>query len=354
LVFFKGFLTDTNTSKSSIFGSQPVTTTNIFSQPTPATPFSSTASNATTNIFGIPISSTTPATTITPAFPALNPMTSVSGTSNIFGVPASSAATTAPNFNNFITQPTISTTAPFSFASSYPASVLNTIASTTTTNPSSSSTILSQPPNQEQSTQQSSSIIQQQFLAASLLDPYANRGKKDFTNIDQIQIPKESVVVSTLSTTTNTTTITTSTPIPITLPIQSNFGKVSSSRSSVDVNFKLKPVSSSPTLNDDIKPSNQQSMVSTGPVKSTLAGNFTDEEELILLGRTKMSKLRLSNDIIDPSYQSDSIRSLYPLRRLAELEKLTNITPPSSLSSSPTTTTTVNNERTSHQSSKFI
>jgi len=300
-------------------------------------------------------------------------MTSTSGGSNIFGVSGTSAATTAPIFNNLITQPTLPTTTSFSFASSA-TSILNNSAPITTNasnfNPSlfsystpapiqpavtsSSSTILSQPPKQEQNTQQSSSIIQQQFLALSLLDPYANRGKKDFTNIDQIQIPKESAIVSTLSTTTNTTTITTSTPIPITLPIQSNFGKVSSSRSLVDVNFKLKPVSSSPTLNDDIKPSNQQSMVSTGPVKSTLAGNFTDEEELVLLGRTKMSKLRLSNDIIDPSYQSDSIRSLYPLRRLAELEKLTNITPPSSLSSSPTTTTTVINEQISRQSSKFI
>jgi len=292
-------------------------------------------------------------------------MTSTAGRSSIFSIPATSTATTVPIVNSFITQPTVPTTTPFSFASSA-TSILNT-STTSTFNPpfftglpaaqtqpvvtSSSSTISSQASTEEQNTQPSVSIIQQRFLAASLLDPYANRGKKDFTNIDQIQVPTESAVVSTLSTTTNTTTITTSTPIPITLPIQSNHRKVSSSRSLVDVNFKLKPVSSSPTLNDDIKPSNQQSMVSTGSVKSTLAGNFTDEEELVLLGRTKMSKLRLSNDIIDPSYQSNSIRSLYPIRRLSDLEKLTNITPPSSPT---TTTTTVSNERPSRPSSKLI
>jgi hypothetical protein len=196
---------------------------------------------------------------------------------------------------------------------------------------------------QEQNSQQSASITQQQFLAASLLDPYANRGKTNFTNIDQIQVPTIPAVVSNLSTTTNTT----STPIPVILPIQSNTRKVSPSRSLMDVNFKLKPASSLPSLNDDVKPS----VTPSAQMKSTLAGNFTDEEELVLLGRTKMSKLRLSNDIINPSHQPDPIRSLYPLRRLADLEKLTNITPPSS---SPTTTTTKVIERTSRSSSKSI
>jgi hypothetical protein len=213
---------------------------------------------------------------------------------------------------------------------------------------SSSSAILSQPPSQEQISQQTVPTIQQQFLAASLLDPYANRGKKDFTNIDQIQLPTEIAVVSTSSTTTAKTTLTTSTPIPATIPIQSNFQKVPASRSPVNVNFKLKPVSSSATLNDDIKPSHQQSATSMGPTKTTLTGNFTDEEEIVLLSRTKMSKLRLSNDLIDSSYQSNTIRSLYPLRNLADLEKLTDLPPPSSL------TTTVNTDRTSHPSSKSI
>ncbi|CAF3358737.1 unnamed protein product [Rotaria sp. Silwood1] len=216
----------------------------------------------------------------------------------------------------------------------------------TVTSPS--SIIVSQVEKQEQIIEQSGSRIQQQFLVASLLDPYANRGKKDFPNTDQIQIPKEPAVVSTLSTTTTTQTVTTSISMSDTPPIQTNFRKGSSSHSLVDVNFKLKPVSSSPALNDTIKSSNQQSTISTGQMKSTLKGNFTDEEELVLIGRTKMSKLRLSNTIIDPLYQSNSIRSLYPSRRVAELENLINIT---SSSTSPTTTT-VNNQRISYSANE--
>jgi hypothetical protein len=219
---------------------------------------------------------------------------------------------------------------------------------------SSSSTLLSQAPKQEQKTEQTASIIQQNFLAASLLDPYANRGKKDFTNMNQIQAPAESTIVSTVSAPTNTTTITTTTPVPVTLPIQSNLRKVAPSRSLVDVNFKLRPVSSSPALNEDIKPSKQPSMVSSESVKSGLTGNFTDEEELVLLSRTKMSKLRLSNDVIDAPSQFNAICSLYPVRRLAELEKLNNITRRPSTPPITTTTTTVQHERTSHSASKSI
>jgi hypothetical protein len=215
-----------------------------------------------------------------------------------------------------------------------------------------------EPVKQEENTHSSASIIQQGFWAATLLDPYANRGKKDFTSTSQTQVPAEPAIVSapltsSLSTTT-TDVITTSAPILVTLPIQPNLRKVSPSRSAVDVNFKLKPVSSLPTLNnDDIKPLPQQTMKSTGLVKSTLAGDFTDEEELVLLGQKKMSKLRISNDFVDPSYQSTFLRSLYPVRRLADLEKSTTIAPPLSLSSSPTTTV-VDNQRTSPSSSKCI
>ena len=53
---------------------------------------------------------------------------------------------------------------------------------------------------------------------------------------------------------------------------------------------------------------------------------MTDEEELILLARAKMSKLHLSNDVNDSLYQSDSIRSLYPRRSLVELENFANTT----------------------------
>ncbi|CAF4186228.1 unnamed protein product, partial [Rotaria magnacalcarata] len=105
--------------------------------------------------------------------------------------------------------------------------------------------------------------------------------------------------------TTTTITATVATPIPLVLPIRTNSRKGSSAQSLVDVNFKLKPVtslssSSSLTQNDTIKTVNQQSILSTEPLKST----FTDEEELVLLGRTKISKLRLSNVISDSTYQT--------------------------------------------------
>ncbi len=284
-----------------------------------------------TNPFNTPTATTTSAATMTPAMPGLSSIASTSGTSNIFPGLAPSTTTALPTVNNFFIQPTVPTTTSLSF-------------------PSSTSTLLSsQTAKQEQKTEQTTSIIQQNFLAASLLDPYANRGKKDFSNINQIQAPAESNVVSTVSTSTTTT----STPIPVTLPIQSNLRKVAPSRSLVDVNFKLRPVSSSPTLNEDIKPSNQPSTVSTEPVKSRLAGHFTDEEELVLLGRTKMSKLRISNDIIDGPSQTNSIRSLYPVRRLAELEKFASIIPRAS-TPPPPTKTTVYHERTSHSASKSI
>ncbi|CAF4389215.1 unnamed protein product [Rotaria sp. Silwood2] len=243
-------------------------------------------------------------------------------TTNISGIPLSTTTSITP------------------FTSSFP-----NFTSNTTNNLGSHA--ISQVAKQDQNTEQSISMIQQRFLAASLLDPYATRGKKDFPNIDQIQVPTETTVVSTLSTTTITETVTTSTSIPSTMPIQTNFRKGSSCHSLVDVNFKLKPVSSSPTLNDTIKPSDQQSTIPTGQMKSTLKGNFTDEEELVLLGQTKMSKLRLSNAIIDPPYQSNSIHSLYPARSLADLENLINKT---ASRSSPTTT--VYNQRISHSANE--
>jgi len=185
--------------------------------------------------------------------------------------------------------------------------------------------------------------------------------------------PTDLIVVSTTSSPT-TTTVTTSMSAPITLSLQSNSRKTSSARPLVDIRFKLKPISSSPTsniINDEIKSPNQQPITSTGQLKSPLTADFSEEEELVLMGRNKMSKLRLSNDFNDTSFQSDSIRSLYPLRRLAELETLANMnnntniisnvhTNPPSTSSSTTTidtasayvsSTTVNNEQTLHPSS---
>ncbi|CAF4258419.1 unnamed protein product, partial [Adineta steineri] len=301
------------------FNTQPVTNGNIFSQPIIATTSANSTNPTTTgNYFHM-----APTTTIS-VFPSLYPPASTintTPTSNIFAIPAP---------------------APLSFASvsnPQPFQILPvTQAQPVTT--SSSSTISQQ----VQNPQQSVSNIHQQFLAASLLDPYANRGKKDFTQTDQIQILTEPAVVSTSSTTLMATSAPIfTTPISAVLPIQSNFQKIPSSRSSIDVNFKLKPVLSSSSLHDDIKSSQQQSTASIEQIKGPLTGSFTDEEENILLSRTKMSKLRISNDIIDSPYQSNTVRSLYPLRNLNELEKLTNIP---SLSSSVPITTSINNKHT--------
>ncbi|CAF0793373.1 unnamed protein product [Rotaria sordida] len=307
------FPPNTNTSTSFKFGPPTAANTSILPQSTTATSQNSTFPITTTNNINVPTTTTIP-------------FSFLSSATNIFQTNAP-ATTTTSTFN-----PSLFTGLP--------------VTQNQPTMTSSSSTMISQVQKQEQNTEQSISTIQQQFLAASLLDPYANRGKKDFSSIDQIKVPIEPAVVSTLPATTVTATVTTSTPMPNTLSIQANFRKGSSSHSLVDINFKLKPVSSSPTLNDTIKPSNQQSTISTGQMKSTLKENFTDEEELVLLGQTKISKLRLSNAIIDPSYQSNSIRSLYPSRRLVELENLINIRPPSSPK------TTVNNQRISHSANE--
>jgi hypothetical protein len=356
------------------------------------------------------------ATTATPAFTGFG-TTAPTSTGNIFGAPATSTATTAPIFGGFGTQTATSTAAPFSFSTSgtstaptlfgvsAPTATTSSIfnpqpftgfgfsqpqpAASTTTQPFGFSTPFGTttsmgygaPTNpttaqmQQQTVQQPISLIQQRFLAASLLDPFASRGKKDFTNIDQIKPPTDLIVLSSSSTTT--TTVTTSTSSPITLALQSSSRKASLSRPLVDIRFKLKPISSSPTsniVNDELKSPNQQPITSTGQVKSPLTADFSEEEELLLIGRNKMSKLRLSNDSNESSFQSDSMRTLYPLRRLAELETLANMnnntniistvhTNSSSTSSSTTTidtasayvsSTTVNNEQTLHPSSKFI
>ncbi|CAF1315900.1 unnamed protein product [Adineta steineri] len=299
------------------FNIQPVTSGNIFSKPIIATTSANSTNPTTTgNYFHM-----APTTTIS-VFPSLYPppsTTTTTPTTNIFAIPA-----LAP-----LSLSSISNPQPFQ------------ILPVTQTQPVTTSS-LSTISQQVQNPQQSVSNIHQQFLAASLLDPYANRGKKDFTKTDQIQILTEPAVVSTSSTTLMATSAPIfTTPISAVLPIQSNFQKIPSSRSSIDVNFKLKPVSS--LSHDDMKSSQQQSTASIEQIKGPLTGSFTDEEENILLSRTKMSKLRISNDIIDSPYQSNTIRSLYPLRNLNELEKLTNIPP---LSSSVSITTSSNNKHT--------
>ncbi|CAM4813455.1 unnamed protein product [Rotaria magnacalcarata] len=400
----------------------PTTTNNIFGVPTSTAastmtnPFG-TQSN-TTNIFGTTTSVAAPvfgAGTSTPVFTGFGTSAPAATTASIFCNPATSTAATAPMFGGFVTQAGAQTASPFSFASTTTSSgpsLFGTPATTTSsmfnpqpftgfsfpqTQPVTSSTNqsfgfsapfgsnltttnanfgaptnITQTQVAQQNIQQPVSLIQQRFLAASLLDPFASRGKKDFNNADQLKAPTDFIVVSTSS-----TTATTSTSSPITLSLQSNSRKSSSARPLVDIRFKLKPVCSSPssnTINNDIKSPNQPTTSSiAGQIKSPLTADFSEEEELVLMGRNKMSKLRLSNDFIDSSFQSESIRSLYPLRRLAELETLANMnnntnilstvhTIPSTASSSSTTTTTttidtasvhassttVNNEQTLH------
>ena len=225
---------------------------------------------------------------------------------------------------------------------------------------------------QQQNLPPTMSFVQQRFLAASLLDPFASRGKKDFVDIDQAKPPTDFIVVS--SSTTTTTTTTASTSAPITLSLQSNTRKNSAARPLVDIRFRLKPVSSSPTsnlVNDEVKSPNPAPATPLGPVRSPLTADFSEEEEQALIGKNKLSKLRLSNDYIESSLHSDSMRSLYPMRRLAELETMANmnnnthIIPNAHTIASSTTTidtasahvsssTTVNNEQTLHPSSKRI
>ena len=176
--------------------------------------------------------------------------------------------------------------------------------------------------------EQTTSMNQQNFLLASLLDPYANCGKKNFSDDNLTQFS----TVSTALTIPSKTAAATTEPTPPVLPVytQTNLRKASSFRSSIDMNLKLKPVSSSPSLNDVVKPTNQRSIPSVTSVKSTLGGSFTDEEELVLLGQAKLSKLRLSNHVSRTPSESNVLRSLYPMRRLTELEGLSDIKPRSS------------------------
>ena len=343
-----------------------------------------TAPTATTNIFGAPTASTA---TTAPVFGGFGTQTATSAPSlfsfsnpgtatapTLFGAPTAATTTTSSIFNpqpfsGFnLSQPAASTTTqPFGFSA--PFGTNTTMSFSAPGAPTAAAQV------QQQVVQQPVSVIQQRFLAASLLDPFASRGTKDFTNFDQNKPPTDLIVVSSSSTTT--TTVTTSTPTPITLPLQFNSRKTSSARPLVDIRFKLKPISSTPSptpVSNEIKSPNQPPMTSIGQVKSPLTADFSEEEESLLIGRNKMSKLRLSSELNDSSFQSDSIRSLYPVRRLAELEKLANLnnntnivsnvhTYPSGTSSSTTTidtasahvsSTTVNIEQTLHPLSKFL
>ena len=401
------FGTTAPTSTSSIFGfpsstAAAPTATNIFG-----------AQPATTSIFGSTTSTAAPVfggVTATPAFTGFGTNPATSTATNIFGAPATSIASGAPMFGGFGTQATAPTSSPFSFAttSSAPSMFGSTAPAATTSsifNPQpfagfgmsqpqqaataaptfnfsapfgstmasgfGAPTNLAQPQMQQQNMPQQISFVQQRFLAASLLDPFNSRGKKDFNETEQIKPPTDFIVVSNATTTTTAATSAISTPI--TLPLQSNARKNSGARPLVDIRFRLKPVSSSPTSNfsgEEMKSPSQPPVTSFGPIKSPLTADFSEEEEQALIGKNKLSKLRLSNDFIESSFHSDSIRSLYPMRRLAELETLANmnnnthiISTTHTIPSSSTTidtvsahvsSSTVNNEQTLHPSGRSI
>jgi hypothetical protein len=412
------------------FGSRPLTTTtSIFGAPNPTT----SAAPTITNPFGAPASTATPVfgavtntpvfgtATSTPAFTGFGSAAPALTTTNIFGTPVASVANTTPAFSGFGTQTAGLTSSPFSFNTTSTAPTLfgaaAPVASTSsifnpqpftgfgmtqtqpnvagltsqpfnfsspfgsssiTANTNSAATNLTSTQFQQQNAQPSISLVQQRFLTASLIDPFASRGKKEFNDIDRIKPSTGFIVASSSSTsTTTTTTATSSTSSPIVLPLQSNARKASSARPLVDIRFRLKAVTSSPTSNvitDDIKSPSQPPTTPIGTIKSPLTADFSEEEESALIGKNKLSKLRLSNDLRDSSLQSESIRSLYPMRRLAELEALANTgnhthaissvqtISSSSLSLGSTTTidtasayvtsTAVNDENTLHPSSK--
>ncbi|UJR25195.1 hypothetical protein I4U23_006549 [Adineta vaga] len=325
----------------------PTTSNNIFNRTVTTLPWTQNANPTPTvttqPLFKFPTTTNIPTTVnsvIPPAsninfFPQWPPTTSPAT-----NIPASSAS----NTNVIVPTPVVTiagtTLIPNIFQPSLNLNRTNLMTTTTTTsasiiNPTSVFQNVSTTQTQPIVTSSSAVINRQQFLTASLLDPYGNRGRKDFTNMSSISLPKESTTESALSTAIPA-------PIPVVLPIQSNFQKTPVSHSSIDLNFKLKPVSSSPNVHENIQPTTDQQLVaSIESKKSTLSGDFTDEEEIVLLGRTKLSKLRISNDSIN---QSNTLRSsLYPVRNLAELEKLTTSSPVSF----PISTTSINTESTS-------
>jgi hypothetical protein len=206
-------------------------------------------SQAAGSLFGGTTSAAAPmfgAATSTPAFTGFGSMAPTSTTTTMFGAPVASTATTAPMFSGFGAQTVAPSATPFSFSGTSTAPTLfgataptttssifnpqpfagfgaqQPVAAPTATQPFSFSSPfgstaapttgfgapinISQTQIQQQNIPQPIPFNQQRFLAASLLDPFASRGKKDFSNIDQIKPPTDLIVVSTSSTTLTTVT----------------------------------------------------------------------------------------------------------------------------------------------------
>ncbi|CAF1110950.1 unnamed protein product [Didymodactylos carnosus] len=363
------------TSSAPSFSFPTNTSTSIFSQPNtsfgPTTNIFGAASSApsafgtTTSPFGLTTSTSNAfgtTTSTTPAFPAFNSGFTASGTNSIFG----SSTTTQPNtFGPTTSQPSTNLSSLFPnntsntntfntniFGQPQQSSLFNPVpqqpsifnqpvqsatavppfsfAQTSQTNPQQPQMMMNNSNNIQLSTQQNQQAIESQrrFLLASLLDPYASRGIKDYKPSDQIKPPLDLIVVTSSGTMSSNivTTSTATTTTPSSLVINQTHRKTAS-HPLVDIRFKLTPVSSSPSNNhNDLKSPN------SGLINSPLSNDFSEEEEMILIGRTKLSKLRLSNgdfvdsnDLRSPNNEAPpSSSSLYPLRRLAELETLSN------------------------------
>lgn len=264
LFIFPGTTNSTNTTAP--------TTTSIFSVPWTTVP---TTTSASMNIPMAPITSTVNATTSYNTVFQVAPITS-----------------TTSLLNNPVLPPTC--TAGMS-AVGHPQPTVSVPISNTTT-------------------QTTSNLVQQRILEAYLIDPYCHQGIKEWATSGNNQPPKD--VSPPSPTTINVVTTSTATvkTTPFVLPLQSNTRKTSFSPV-VDLKLDLKPVSTT-------MESNVQSKSTATSGKSSISSAFTQQEESILLNQSKTSRLRLSKDFLDSSSCNKPVHSLYPIRRLEELEVL--------------------------------
>lgn len=177
-------------------------------------------------------------------------------------------------------------------------------------------------------TRTSSKTTQQRILETCLGDPYGRQDCKPSTVIEMK--PSSRDIASTTSSLSSThSTVTTSTPVlttaPVILPLQSNMRKTAAAHPVVDLKLNLRPASA-PTevTNEQVSP-NASSRSSSKSVTKGVASDFTNEEEMALMTQKKRSGLRLPEDFLNPSVEPKQISTLYPIRRLGELEALTQM-----------------------------
>ena len=129
-------------------------------------------------------------------------------------------------------------------------------------------------------------------------------------------VPTTTTSISSTPINVVTTSTAALTPIPVVLPLQSNTRKPTSSHPIVDLKLNLKPLVTA--AEPEVEPKTTSSNV-----RSSLSSGFTQQEESILLSQKKGSRLRLPNDFLESSSNAKPGLSLYPMRRLDELETLT-------------------------------